>query len=93
MEYLEAIQDAIKKGYGFDVVHIKTVPVHLKHEGETIWEGEVEVFTPNPASQKPKAIYCWGFKKKGKIEFVTMLEQPPVDSPENAVKFYLSKIK
>ncbi len=90
MEYLEAIQDAIEKGYGIRAMHVKTVPVHLKHEGQTMWEGEVEVFTPNPQDKAPKAIYAWGFEKiKGKMEFVTVLEEPPVKDAETAVKAYL----
>ncbi len=89
MEYLEAIQDAIKKGYGFDAIHISTVPVHLKHEGETMWEGEVEVFEIKGHPQAKRA-YGWGFEKdKGKVEFATVLELLPVDGPEAAVKAYL----
>lgn len=89
MEYIEAIQDAIKKGYNCTAKHTKTVPVHLKHEGETVWDGEVEVFNIT-GHEKAKQCYGWGFEKeKGRTEFVTVLELPPVSSPETAVKAYL----
>lgn len=89
MEYIEAIQDAIGKGYHCKAKHIKTVPVYLKHEGQTMWEGEVEIFevTGHPTAKK---CYGWGFEDKpGHTEFVTVLELSPVKSPETAVKAYL----
>jgi hypothetical protein len=90
MEYLETIQDAIGKGFKCKATHIKTVPVHLKHEGETMWEGEVEVFEIK-GHPKAKRAYGWGFEtEKGKAEFATVLELPPVDSPDTAVKAYLA---
>ncbi len=89
MEYLEAIQDAIKKGYGLEATHIKTISVNFKHDGESIWDGEVEVFEIKGHAEAKQA-YGWGFKKDdGAIEFVTVLEKPPVDGPETAVKYYL----
>lgn len=89
MEYLEAIQDAISKGYKCKAKHFKTVPVHLKHKGETMWEGEVEIFDLE-GHPKAKRCYGWGFEKEnGKTEFATVLELPPVTSPETAVKIYI----
>ncbi len=90
MKYIEAIQDAISKGYKCQAKHIKTVPIHEQHQGKTIWQGEVEVFE---LMGHPKAKQCcgWGFEDKpGHTEFVTVLEVSPVISPQTAVRAYLA---
>ena len=79
----------IEKGYGCKSKHLKTVATKLTHEGEVIWEGEVEEFE---LINYPKAKKCygWGFEKeKVEIEFVTVLGVKPVINPEMAVKAYL----
>ena len=68
--------------------HVETVPVREVFQGKTAWEGEVEVFT---LANHPKAkrAYTWGYtneKRGDKYDFVTVLEIPPVISPETAVK-------
>jgi hypothetical protein len=89
VEYLEAIQHAINTGFNCNSRHLKTVPVHLKHEGKTMWDGKVEVFEII-GHPRTKTCYAWGFRTdEGNFEFATVLELPPVDSPENAVKAYL----
>jgi hypothetical protein len=56
--------------------------------GQIAWEGEVEVFdlTGYP---KAKRCYAWGYpndKQPDALDVVTVLELPPVVSPETAVK-------
>ena len=89
LKYREAIQDAIAKGYSCSAIYDRTVPVHEQLQGKTIWKGEVEIFN---LSGHPKAQRCygWGFEDRpGHTEFVTVLEVPPVISPETAVRTYL----
>lgn len=68
--------------------HCATVPVHEVFKGQTVWQGEVEVFdlTGHP---KAKRAYGWshldGPNDQGE-RFVTVLEIPPVESPETAVR-------
>ncbi|HJT24852.1 MAG TPA: hypothetical protein VJ873_09760, partial [bacterium] len=65
------------------------VPIHESFQGKTIWKGEVEIFDVE-GHPEAKRCYGWGFKEeKGKTEFVTVLELPPVTSPETAVRAYL----
>lgn len=64
--------------------------VHIKEvfQGETLWNGDVEVFDLN-GHPKAKRAYGWSHpeSKDGKGErFVTVLSIPPVGSPETAVK-------
>jgi hypothetical protein len=74
--------------HGCGTVHRETVPVHEVFHGQTVWQGEVEVFDLNG---HPKAKRCYGWShREGKDDsgerFVTVLEIPPVVSPLTAVR-------
>jgi len=67
---------------------LKSVPVKEVFRGEILWNGNVEVFdlTGHP---KAKRAYGWSHTNDddNKTErYVAVLEIPPVDSPETAVK-------
>ncbi len=64
-------------------VHRETVPVHEVFKGETVWKGDVEVFD---LTRHPKAKRCYGWTYGEPEEFITILELPPVDSAQSAVK-------
>ena len=71
---------------------IESVPVHDVFQGKTVWQGVVEVFdlTGHP---KAKRGYAWSYKGDGGStdeQFVAVLEIPPVDSPQTAVKVYVA---
>ena len=57
-------------------------------QGETVWQGEVEVFDIR-GHPKAKRAYAWahatGENDKAR-RYVAVLELPPVDSPQTAVK-------
>jgi hypothetical protein len=84
-EYIERIKQVIFHLHGSDSTHVKTVPVHEVFKGQTVWQGEVEVFDllNHP---KAKRCYAWSADKKDKEKFTTVLEIPPVDSPVTAVR-------
>ena len=44
MSYIEELQDVIRKMHGAEPTHVETVPIKETWEGQTVWEGEVEVF-------------------------------------------------
>ena len=44
MTYIEELQDAIRNLYNSEAVYVETVPVKEVFQGQTVWEGEVEVF-------------------------------------------------
>lgn len=68
-------------------MHVATVPVKELFKGQTAWEGEVEVFDIT-GHAKAARCYAWGYPKdSGKgWEITTVLELPPVVSPQTAVK-------
>ena len=67
--------------------HVESVPVHEVFQGQTVWQGDVEVFN---LIGHPKAKRCYGWSYGEPEEFITILELPPVDSPQSAVKVGVS---
>ena len=73
--------------YGCKATWVKSVPVKEVFEGETVWEGVVQVFNlqDHPTA---KRCYAWSRETEGsnKRKFFAVLHKRPVDSPEKAVK-------
>ena len=88
MNYIEELKEVIRKLHGTEAKHVETVPVTEEFQGETVWQGEVEVFQIR-GHPKAKRCYAWGHvtgdDDQGR-RYVTVLELPPVDSPQSAVK-------
>ncbi len=86
MTYLEEIKHAIKQLHGCESVHVATTAVKEVFKGQTAWEGEVETFTLQNHTRAKRA-YAWGYSNGlGGLEVVAVLEIPPVESPQTAVK-------
>jgi hypothetical protein len=86
-DYIAELQAVFIKLHGCDAVYVETVPVLEVFQGETVWQGDVEVFD---LVGHPKATrgYGWGYvtSEEGGRRYFTVLELPPVDSPQTAVK-------
>src|ERR1700734_3473109 len=79
------LKAAIQQSHNCNATHYKTVLVHEKFQGETLWHGEVEVFE---VSGHPKATRCfaWLGEEEGKgVRPVAILAHGRVNSPEAAV--------
>ena len=88
MDYIEELQAAILNLHGCESQYVESVPVTETFQGETVWEGEVEVFDIR-GHPKAKRAYAWGLatgENDQAMRYVTVLELPPVDSPQTAVK-------
>ena len=86
-QYIEELKAAILNVHGATAEHVETVPVTEAFQGETVWQGQVEVFNIR-GHPKAKRAYGWGFvvnENEGR-KYVAVLELPPVDSPQTAVK-------
>jgi hypothetical protein len=71
-----------------EAVYVETVPVKEVFQGQTIWEGEVEVFDL-PDSSEVDRIYAWSYETDQvdqRKRTVTVLHVPPITSPELAVR-------
>jgi hypothetical protein len=83
--YLAALTKGFLDLHGCGVLHLETVPVIECFQGETVWEGDVEVFDLI-GHPKAKKGYAWAYDKAKGSEIVCVLELPPVISPRTAVQ-------
>jgi hypothetical protein len=83
---IKALQKAILDLHGCKATWIKSVPIKEVFEGETVWEGIVQVFEVD--HPKSKLCYAWsyGLDNSKKRRFFAVLHQGVVDSPEKAVR-------
>lgn len=84
---VKALQKAILDLHGCKPTWIESVPVKELFEGETAWEGVVQVFDLQD-HPKAKRCYAWSHSldNSKKRKFFAVLHQGVVDSPEKAVK-------
>jgi hypothetical protein len=82
-DYIARLQVTISQLHNCGATWRETVPVHEIFKGETAWKGDVEVFDLNG---HPKAKRCYGWTYGEPEQIITILELPPVDSVEAAVK-------
>ena len=96
MDYIAELQNAIRRLHGCESEYVETVPVTESFEGQTVWQGEVEVFELK-GHPKAKRAYAWGHASGEDDQarrYVAVLELPPVTSPQTAVKAaVMSEIK
>ncbi len=71
--------------HGCDSVYVESVPVYEVFQGQTAWKGIVEVFDLL-GHTKAKRCFAWQYEEGKEIKTVAVLQIPPVDSPETAVK-------
>ncbi len=87
-EHIDRIKLVVEHLHNCGAVHRATVPVHEVFRGQTVWKGYVEVFDLM-GHPKAKRAYGWSHadgKDDLDEKFVTVLEIPPVNSPQTAVK-------
>jgi hypothetical protein len=92
-DYLGRLQVAVEQLHRCGAVHRSTVPVHEVFQGKTVWQGDVEVFdlTGHP---KAKRCYAWSHldgQNDERTRFVAVLEIPPVESADTAVRVQIVK--
>jgi hypothetical protein len=94
-QYIEELKAAILNVHGAQADHLETVPITEEFQGETVWQGEVEVFAIRGHPKATRA-YGWGFtvnETQGR-KYVAVLGVPPVTSPQTAVQAaIMSEIK
>lgn len=87
------LQVAVSQLHNCGAVWRETVPVHEVFRGETVWQGDVEVFDLYN-HQKAKRAYAWSHREGKNDEgerFVAVLEIPPVESAVTAVRVQIVK--
>src|SRR6266581_718829 len=78
---------AVEHMHGGTAQLTQSVPIRETFDGKTVWEGVVHVFdlTGHPTATRA---YAWSSPIEGstKRRFFAVLHQPPVDSPQAAVR-------
>jgi len=82
-QYIERLQMVVRQLHECDATWLESVPVKEIFKGETVWEGDVQVFT---LVGHPKATRCYGWSYGDPEQFITIIELPPVKSAQDAVK-------
>jgi hypothetical protein len=85
-KYISELQDVIRHLHGVQSKHVESIPVKETFQGNTVWEGIVEVFELHGHPKAPK-IYAWAHDADGpKKRHVTVLHIEPVTSALAAVR-------
>ena len=92
-EYVERLQLAVEHLHGCRAEHSAAVPVHEVFRGETVWQGDVEVFDLNGHAKGKLCSACSHADGQDDADerFVAVLEIPPVDSAVTAVRMQIVK--
>jgi hypothetical protein len=92
-DYIARVEVAVSQLHNCGATWRQTVPVHEVFRGETVWQGDVEAFDL-PCHPKAKRAYAWRHLDGAKDErtrFVAVLEIPPVESAETAIRVQIVK--
>jgi hypothetical protein len=91
MNHIEELRDVIHKLHGGKATHHESVPVKEVFQGQTVWEGIVEVFNLEGHSLTNR-VYAWmhdtGDPTKP-MQHVTVLHIDPALSPAKAVRAFI----
>ena len=87
MNDISELTEVIRKLHGVEPTHVETVPVKETFQGQTVWEGHVEVFDVD--HPKTSRIYAWSHDTDDPASprrHVTVLHLPPAITPLRAVQ-------
>jgi hypothetical protein len=88
MNVIEELKDVIRELHGVESTHRESVPVKEVFNGQTVWEGIVEVFDLH-GHPKANTAYAWTHATDDPDipkRSVTVLHVPPAVSPITAVR-------
>ncbi|HZS43680.1 MAG TPA: hypothetical protein VFC63_01145 [Blastocatellia bacterium] len=90
MNDIPFLQEAILKTHGTPAEYLETVDVHETFQGQTVWQGEVEVFTIRGHPKTDKC-FAWNYTDdNGTMQAICVLSISPLDTPLNAVRGYVA---
>ena len=84
---ISQLKQAIRGLHGCEPSYIEKVRVEEDFEGQRVWQGDVYVFALQDHPTVAKC-YAWTQPIEGsnRRRFVAVLHEPPVDSPQEAVR-------
>lgn len=93
MSHIDELRDVIHRLHGTKSTHVESVPVKEVFQGQTVWDGIVEVFDLHDHPKTHRA-YAWSHdtdNPKRPKRHVTVLHIPPAVSPQTAVRAAIIK--
>jgi hypothetical protein len=84
-ERIRKIQNTVEKFAGCPATYLKSIVVIEGFQSQTMWKGVVEVFTLE-GHAKAKRAYAWQLWEDENAQYTVVLEIPPVDSANTAVR-------
>jgi hypothetical protein len=88
-ERIENLRQAVETMHKGKTRHVESKPVISTFRGQGAWDGVVEAFALTGHSHA-KRCYAWSYAGEKEPHYVTVLEIPPVDSAETAVKIAIA---
>jgi hypothetical protein len=91
MTNIEELRGVILKLHGAKATYVESVPVKEVFQGQTVWDGVVEVFDLKGHPKTHRA-YAWSHQTddpKHPWRHVTVLHIPPAISPVTAVRIFI----
>src|ERR1017187_2903744 len=88
MTHIQELGDVIHRLHSAKAKHLESVPVKESFQGQTVWDGIVEVFLLS-GHPKTDRVYAWIHDTDDPANpkrYVTVLHIPPVVSPRPAVQ-------
>jgi len=87
-DYIAALRLAIAQMHHCESVWLRTEHVHETSQGQTVWHGDVEVFS---LIRHPKARYAYAWahlegQKDERTRYFAVLELPPVKHAKTGVR-------
>lgn len=82
---IDQLREAVEVMHKCKAQHEKSVPIVEMFGDKTVWEGVVETFSLR-GHPKAKRCYAWSYPDGLETRYVTVLEIPPVESPQTAVR-------
>ena len=79
------LRNTVQTTHRCKAVHVKSVPVIEMFWQKVAWDGVVEVFRL-AGHPKAKRCYAWSYTEGKETRFATVLEIPPVESAQTAVR-------
>ena len=85
--YIEELGNVIRRLHGVGSAHVESIPVKETFQGETVWDGIVEVFDLKGHPTSFRA-YAWAHDTEDadKRRYVAVLHEHPIKSAQDAVK-------
>jgi hypothetical protein len=84
-DYIERLKQVIYHLHQVDSTWVETVPVHEVFEGQTVWQGNVEVFDLQN-HRRAKRAYAWSHDPDNLGKLTAILEIRPVKDALTAVR-------